>query len=226
MHICIEVNMNSEATCILQDITKKYSAGETALDSVNLTAFGGQILGIRGKNGAGKSTLLKIMAGVLKPTGGKRILAPGVIHNIGYLPQDISLYESLTGKENLKFWGIAQGLPSRAIQARTAWLLESLDLSDKADEMVSKYSGGMKRRLHLASALMKTPYLLLLDEPTVGSDPHSAALILDLLVHFRNLGSSIVLITHQKDELEQVADRIITLQDGRILTESSCSTEK
>lgn len=211
----------------LHDVTMRYTAhrqrfeaagGEIwQLGPVNASVAPGEIVGLRGRNGAGKSTLLKLMAGVLRPASGIIRYAPGVRDHIGYVPQDLSLYESLTGLENLRFWGSAAGLSRREIRERSGVLLASLDLSDKAGEKVSSYSGGMKRRLHLASALIAVPRLLLLDEPTVGADPASVERILQALVLQKGEGCGIVLISHQSGELERVCDRVITLENGRQL---------
>lgn len=207
----------SEPLCHLTEVEKSYgSHSAPVLGPLSLDIHAGQVLGIRGPNGAGKSTLLNLLAGVLTPDRGTVTYAPGVRDHIGYVPQELSLYNVLTGLDNLRFWGLACGLPSKAIFTRSRWLLEQMELTEKAKKPVSTYSGGMKRRLHLASALMVTPRLLLLDEPTVGADSRSTRLILDTLTHLRTLGCGIVLISHQAGELEQVCQSILTLRDGRI----------
>lgn len=207
----------SEPLCHLTEVEKSYgSHSAPVLGPLSLDIHAGQVLGIRGPNGAGKSTLLNLLAGVLTPDRGAVTYAPGVRDHIGYVPQELSLYNVLTGLDNLRFWGLACGLPSKAIFTRSRWLLEQMELTEKAKKPVSTYSGGMKRRLHLASALMVTPRLLLLDEPTVGADSRSTRLILDTLTHLRTLGCGVVLISHQAGELEQVCQSILTLRDGRI----------
>lgn len=201
--------------CALRDVTKRYARrGAPALGPISLSVSVGEILGIRGPNGAGKSTLLAIMAGVLRPSGGERTCPC----RVGYVPQELSLYSALTGLENLRFWGLAQGLPSKIATVRARWLLGELELSDKGSEPVSALSGGMKRRLHLATALMSTPELLLLDEPTVGADDASAALILALLGRLAGQGCGIVLTSHRAGELENCS-RILTLEAGRPVRE-------
>lgn len=207
----------SEPLCHLTEVEKSYgSHSAPVLGPLSLDIHAGQVLGIRGPNGAGKSTLLNLLAGVLTPDRGTVTYAPGVRDHIGYVPQELSLYNVLTGLDNLRFWGLACGLPSKAISTRSRWLLEQMELTEKAKKPVSTYSGGMKRRLHLASALMVTPRLLLLDEPTVGADSRSTRLILDTLTHLLTLGCGVVLISHQAGELEQVCQSILTLRDGRI----------
>lgn len=207
----------SEPLCTLTGVEKRYR-GVSVLGPLSLTLPAGEALGVRGPNGAGKSTLLSLMAGVLKPETGEISYASGVLGRIGYVPQELSLYTALTGLENLRFWGLAWGLPSKAVAARSRWLLERLELSEKGAQPVSAYSGGMKRRLHLATALMVTPRLLLLDEPTVGADSRSIELIFSLLSHLKGQGCAIALTSHHTGELEQVCDRILTLERGRTVS--------
>ena len=205
--------MAGEPLCPLTRAEKHYGSARV-LGPISLTLRSGEILGVRGANGAGKSTLLSILAGVLTPDAGQRDCPGPVAARIGYVPQELSLYSALTGLENLMFWGLACGLPRRTAAVRSRWLLEQLELSEKGRQAVSAYSGGMKRRLHLASALMVTPRMLLLDEPTVGADTHSCQLILAMLAHLREMGCGIALISHQAGELEQVCTRILTLEGG------------
>ena len=135
------------------------------------------------------------------------------------MPQEISLYGSLNGLQNLRFWGMSAGLAGKELSARGRRLLEQMELTDKEKKAVSTYSGGMKRRLHLATALIAQPKLLLLDEPTVGADARSVSLILTTLADVRRQGCAVVLISHQTGELEQVCDRILTLEKGLVTAE-------
>lgn len=206
--------------CTLRQVEKRYGRhAAPVLGPLSLTLSQGEVLGIRGSNGAGKSTLLSILAGVLKPDAGDYDLAPEAVGKVAYVPQELSLYHTLTGLENLRFWGLACGLPLKAISIRSRWLLEQLDLSDKGKQPVSAYSGGMQRRLHLASALMVTPKVLLLDEPTVGADARSVDLILSMVEHLRDMGCAIAMISHQSGELERVCSRVLTLRNGRPVPE-------
>ena len=209
--------------CVLTRAEKRYDRDPPALGPVSLEVRSGEILGIRGPNGAGKSTLLGLMAGSLRPDRGSCVRSPQAEGHTGYVPQDLSLYHTLTGLDNLKFWGLAHGLPRRAISARSRWLLERLDLDRRGNDPVSAYSGGMQRRLHLATALMVTPRLLLLDEPTVGADEHSAGLILSMLEHLQGQNCAVVLISHFPGELERVCSRILTLESGLITKEETRS---
>ena len=203
--------------CTLDSVIKQYASQSVpVLNGISLSIAGGEIIGIRGENGSGKSTLLSVTGGLIRPDSGEVRYAEGVKGCIGYVPQDMSLYQDLTGFENLKFWGIAGGMPARAIRTRSEWLLKQTGLLEKGKLRVRTYSGGMKRRLHLATALMNTPRLLLLDEPTVGADDASAGMILELIHRVRNHGCSVVIISHRFGELESIADRILTLKDGSL----------
>lgn len=212
-----ETKNRNEAICTLAGITKTYRRGAVhVLQDVSLTVSAGEILGIRGKNGAGKSTLIELMAGVLQPEKGSITYAGDVKAHIGYVPQELSLYESLTVTQNLNFWGRAQGEGGARLRKKRKELLDILDLKGKRRARVETLSGGMKRRVHLATALVATPKLLLLDEPTVGADAESSERILHLLEHARGEGVGIVLVSHISEDLTKVCDRILTLADGRI----------
>ena len=205
------------ACCTLTGVQKTYRRGALrVLQDVNLRICQGEVLGIRGKNGAGKSTLIEVMAGVQKPDAGSITYADGVKGQIGYVPQELSLYESLTVTQNLNFYGRAQGVRGLKLRRRRKELLEALDLTKKRRARVETLSGGMKRRLHLATALIASPRLLLLDEPTVGADAESSARILTLLETAKEEGAGIVLVSHISEDLTQICDRVLTISDGRI----------
>ena len=202
--------------CILKDVTKRYpSHHETVLGPVSLTIEKGTVTGIRGENGAGKSTLLAIMANTLKPTSGT--VTYGKKHIvIGYVPQELSLYETMTGRENLIFWGLAGGLKKKDADIQAQKLLSLMRLSDKAESTAAEYSGGMKRRLHLATALMTVPDFLLLDEPTAGADEESADTILQTAAALKENGTACVIISHQAEDLKKICDNILWLEKGQI----------
>lgn len=206
-----------EQICRIKNLGLHYQRGGRAiLKGLSLSFNKGEILGIRGENGAGKSTLLKALAGILPYSEGEIVLSPETKGQLSYLPQDLSLYDSLTALENLYFYGKIQGLPKKVIFTRANWLLRELGLEEKAGERLSALSGGMKRRVHLASALMKRPAILLLDEPTVGCDNESYERILSLLKKMKAQGTAMLLISHGRGELEEMADRIVYLEDGKI----------
>lgn len=216
------ITSDNMTLCTLTGVEKRYGSA-LVLGPVTLSLGAGEILGIQGPNGAGKSTLLDIMAGVLAPEKGQCHYAGTARGRIGYVPQELSLYSALTGMENLRFWGLAWGLPSKAAATRGRWLLEQLDLKDKAALPVSAYSGGMKRRLHLATALMATPAVLLLDEPTVGADDTSVELILAMLCRLQDRGCAIAMTSHHAGELERICTRVAVLKDGRLVSKETPS---
>lgn len=213
--------MNATPICTMQNVVVRYSSNFTALGPVTLQVIPGEVLGLRGANGAGKSTALKVLAGVLKPDEGACSWDKALDGLISYVPQEVALYESLSGEDNLRFWGMAAGLSRKAAIIRTRWLLEKLELTDKARAPIYACSGGMQRRLNLAASLMRIPKLLLLDEPTVGADNRSTELILDMVEQLKDLGCGIVMSTHHAGELERVSDRLITLEAGKIISEET-----
>ena len=204
------------AICTIQDITKRHGPS-TVLGPLSLAFYSGEAIGIRGANGAGKSTLIKLIAGIQKADSGLIHMPADVQKGIGYVPQDIALYHNLSGRHNLEFWAGIYGLRGEQKKLRIQWLLKEVGLSDKADVRVQDYSGGMRRRLNLAAALLVTPRLLLLDEPTVGADVRSVEVMLSLIEHMKKQGVAVVFISHRDDELEKVCDRIITLEKGKIV---------
>lgn len=214
-----EKREGKKTACSVQKVEKSYKTNSRILGPVSLNVYEGEILGLRGANGAGKSTLLKIMSGVITPDIGSCMWSKSAKENLAYVPQDIALYMTLSGMENLEFWGAVHGLPRSVLKTRSRWLLEKMGLSEKAEMPVNSYSGGMCRRLHFASGLVASPKLLLLDEPTVGADAQSADIILSMLKPIKDTGCAIVLVTHQQGELEKVCDRIITLEKGCIAEE-------
>ena len=203
-----------EIVLSLNNITVDYGR-ERILDHVSLDVRAGEVLGIRGRNGAGKTTLIGVMAGTVKPDSGTRTEAEGLSGSVCYVPQDIALYPSLTGRQNLEFWAEAYGLFGKRRKARMDYLLDLMSLKEKANKRVETYSGGMKRRLNMAAALVITPKLLLLDEPTVGADVRSVRTMQRIILDTAAIGTGVVLISHQAGEIEQLCDRILTLTDGR-----------
>lgn len=204
-----------EIVLSLNNITVDYGR-ERILDHVSLDVRAGEVLGIRGRNGAGKTTLIGVMAGTVKPDSGTRTEAEGLSGSVCYVPQDVALYPSLTGRQNLEFWAEAYGLFGKRRKARVDYLLDLMNLKDKANKRVETYSGGMKRRLNMAAALVITPKLLLLDEPTVGADDASVRVMLDTVKRMSRRGTAVVLISHITDDIEGVCDRVVTLDGGNV----------
>ena len=207
-------NMNEKVVLSLNDIHVSFD-GNPVLNGVSVELYPGEVLGIRGENAAGKSTLLSVMAGILRPQQGIRAAAPGA--EIRIVPQDIALYPSLTGKQNLEFFAEADGFFGNTERNRVNEMLSIFNLESSAKKRVETYSGGMKRRLNMAVSLIRTPDILLLDEPTVGADTHSVGIMLGCIKTLKELGTSIVLISHNRSDLDAVCDRTVELRNGILL---------
>ena len=206
--------MNEKVVLSLNDIHVSFD-GNPVLNGVSVGLYPGEVLGIRGENAAGKSTLLSVMAGILRPQQGTRTAAPSA--EIRIVPQDIALYPSLTGKQNLEFFAEADGFFGSAERNRVNEMLRIFNLESSAKKRVETYSGGMKRRLNMAVSLIRTPDILLLDEPTVGADTHSVGIMLGCIKALKELGTSIVLISHNRSDLDAVCDRTVELRNGILL---------
>ena len=198
-----------------------------AVDDVSFSIATGETYGLLGPNGAGKTTVISMVAGVLDADAGvvdvdgQRMHpgALGVKGQIGYVPQDIALYPDLTGKENLRFFASLYHLRRREAVERTAEVLEVVGLTDRADDQVKKYSGGMKRRLNIAIGLIHRPRLLILDEPTVGVDPQSRNSILESIERLSAEGMAVLYTTHYMEEAERLCDRVGIVDLGHLIAE-------
>ena len=211
------------AALVLEGVRKRYD-GLLAVDGLSLEVRRGEILGLLGPNGAGKTTAVGLATGLLLPDEGRVEIAgagapssPAARRRLGVAPQSLALYESLTGRENLAFFGSIQGLGGQARRERVDAALAFVGLADRADERVAGYSGGMKRRLNLAAALVHDPEIVLLDEPTVGVDPQSRGLVLENVLALRERGRAIVYTTHYMEEAERLCDRVAIVDHGRLL---------
>ena len=200
----------------LKNIEKGYGSSRV-LGPISFEVAAGEVVGIIGENGAGKSTLLRIIAGVEAQDAGERLIGGFKPGEIGYVPQELALYTSLTGKQNMYYWATAVGLHGRKKRQRCRELLANVNLTEKADKAVSSYSGGMKRRLNLACALVGNVRLLLLDEPTVGADAHSTELILETLKELKKKNCAVILVSHHMDEIAAVCDRKIRIESGKMV---------
>jgi len=212
------------------NIVKQYSgAAKPALDGFTLQVAEGQIVGLLGPNGAGKTTAVSILSTLMRPTTGQLSImgadAMGsrgrIRQNIGLAPQDIALYESFSVRENLLYFGRMYGLKGAALQGRVATCLEAVGLTPQADQRVAVFSGGMKRRANLAAAIIHAPRLLFLDEPTVGVDAQSRALIMDLLAGLKRDGTAMVYTTHYMEEAETLCDTVAIMDVGQIIVEGA-----
>jgi ABC-2 type transport system ATP-binding protein len=207
----------------LRDLRKRFG-DRVAVDGLSLEVRRGEILGLLGPNGAGKSTTIHMAVGLLDPDEGVVDVDgrgsprnPEVRRLLGVAPQSIALYDALTPEENLRFFGRVQGLSGKVLQERVEWALSFAALSDRRRDRSGELSGGMKRRLNLAAALVHDPSLLLLDEPTVGVDPQSRNAILDRVMELRTADRAVVYTTHYMDEAARICDRIAIVDAGRVL---------
>lgn len=198
-----------------------------AVDDVSFSVRAGEVYGLLGPNGAGKSTTIAAMVGLTKPDGGTiRInggdpLQPSVRSFIGLAPQALAIYEELSAAANLEFFGKLQGLGGSKLRARIEWALELSGLKDRAKDTVNTFSGGMKRRLNLACALVHDPQVVFLDEPTVGVDPQSRNYIFESVEELKTQGLTVIYTTHYMEEAERLCDRIAIMDNGRILAEGT-----
>ncbi|MEK7484884.1 MAG: ABC transporter ATP-binding protein [Planctomycetota bacterium] len=212
----------------VEALSKKFGTLQ-AVQSVQFHINPGEIYGLLGPNGAGKTTTISMICGLLKPDTGKISilgenfwLSPKKAQKqMGVVPQEIALYEELSGEENLVFWGKIAGLQKKQAELRAQELLEALGLLDRRKEAVKNYSGGMKRRINLGCALMHQPKLLLLDEPTVGIDPQARLTILEFIQNLAKQGNAILYTTHYLEEAEKLCHRMGIIDQGRLLAEGT-----
>jgi ABC-2 type transport system ATP-binding protein len=200
-----------------------------AVQNVSFEVRAGEIYGLLGPNGAGKTTTISIISGLLRPdAGGVTVEGADVWvepdeakRAMGVVPQEIALYEELSGRENLEFWGQIAGLKRAEAKSRATDILRALALEARAKEPVKNYSGGMKRRINIGCALLHRPRLLLLDEPTVGIDPQARSNILEFVRGLSADGTAILYTTHYLEEAETLCQRIGIIDEGRLLAEGT-----
>ncbi|RIJ55646.1 ATP-binding cassette domain-containing protein, partial [Clavibacter lycopersici] len=200
-----------------------------AVDGLSFEVAPGESFGLLGPNGAGKSTTMRMIGAVSSRTGGSLDIlgldpdthGPEIRSQLGVVPQADNLDLELKARDNLIVYGRYFGLPRKQVAARADELLEFAQLSDRANAKVDDLSGGMKRRLTIARALISDPRILLLDEPTTGLDPQARHILWDRLFRLKEQGTTLVLTTHYMDEAEQLCDRIVVVDEGRIMAEGS-----
>ncbi|ASO18760.1 ABC-2 type transport system ATP-binding protein [Actinoalloteichus hoggarensis] len=215
-------------TLVCEGLEKRYG-DNLAVDGVGFQIEPAQAYGLLGPNGAGKSTTVSMLVGLLRPDKGTvRICGADLAGdpmkakaNIGYVPQEIALFPELTGRENLRYFGRLYGLSRRDLRRRIDEVLELVTLTDRADEKISGYSGGMKRRINIGAALLHEPKILVLDEPTVGVDPQSRKAILDGVELLVRQGMSLLYISHYMEEVERISDRVGVIDRGRLVAEGT-----
>jgi ABC-2 type transport system ATP-binding protein len=208
----------------IQNLVKKYN-GNTAVAGISFNIEKGELFGLLGPNGAGKSTTISMLSGLLKPTEGSIFIKEeDVIKNpmdakrvIGLVPQDIALYPTLSARENLSFWGRMYNLSGKLLKERMAEALEVVGLEDRKNEKIQNYSGGMKRRINIAAALLHRPEILIMDEPTVGVDPQSRNHILETVKKLNEEGMTVIYTSHYMEEVEYLCRRIGIIDHGKMI---------
>ncbi len=222
--------MTEQAMVEICGLTKIYPGHQRpALREVAFSVAPGECFGLLGPNGAGKTTLLSILTRVRKPTHGHVLIdghdpwksADKALARVGWVPQDVALYERLTARENLRFFAAMTGIEKDSLELRVETCLEAVALSDAADRRVGTYSGGMKRRVNLAVGLLNDPPLLVLDEPTVGIDPQSREKIFEMVDGLRLAGKTILYTTHYMEEAQRLCSRLVVLDEGEVLAEGT-----
>jgi ABC-2 type transport system ATP-binding protein len=218
--------MNNVLHC---DGLKKSFGDLVAVDGVSFDVQQGETYGLLGPNGAGKTTTISMIAGLLTADAGSVTVAGRPVTtrsvatkaSIGLVPQDIAIYPDLTARENIRFFGKLYGLASAKLASRTDEVLEIIGLTDRGNDRVGEYSGGMKRRLNIGIGLLHEPALLILDEPTVGVDPQSRNAILENVEQLGRRGMAVVYTTHYMEEAERLCDRVGIIDDGRLVAEGT-----
>jgi len=225
--ITMEAPVTTETVVEARDLHKKFGDRE-AVRGVSLTIRSGEIYGLLGPNGAGKSTTINMLATYLAPTSGTATIAglpvtagARVKRIIGVVPQEIALYDDMTAAENMRFFGEIYGIAGGTLTDRITDLLTLVGLNERRDDKVSKYSGGMKRRLNLAVSVIHQPRFLMLDEPTVGVDPQSREALFELTEKLRDDGMAILYTTHYMEEAERLCDRIAIMDEGQIVAQGT-----
>ncbi len=212
----------------VENLYKKYGKRE-ALKGISFKIMKAEIYGLLGPNGAGKTTAISIMSTILQPDSGRVIIdgydlstnANSIKQTIGVVPQEIALYNELSANDNLMFWGGLYGVPEKDLHQRCNELLKLFGLYERKDDILNSYSGGMKRRINIAAAILHNPKVLFMDEPTVGVDIQSRNLIFEVVKHLNQQGMTIVYTTHYMEEAERLCDRIGIVDDGKIIIEGT-----
>jgi ABC-2 type transport system ATP-binding protein len=210
------------------DLRKSFGKVD-AVCGISFEVGTGICYGLLGPNGAGKTTAISMIVGTLEPDAGMvKVLGNKMgldryeaKRQIGYVPQEVAVYEELTATDNLRFFGSLYGLSGNELQARTEEALELTSLTDRAKEPIKNYSGGMKRRLNIGIALLHQPLLLVLDEPTVGVDPQSRNAIFVTLKALQNKGMTLLYTTHYMEEVEKMCQRVAVMDHGEIVAEDT-----
>jgi ABC-2 type transport system ATP-binding protein len=213
---------------VARDLTKSFR-GKVAVDAISLRVARGRFFGFLGPNGAGKSTTIKMLTGLLRPTSGEAAIEGHDLRGelleikrlIGVLPEELPLYERLTGEEYLHFAGRMYGLDKAETRKRTDELLEFLTLTEERGKLIVDYSQGMKKKVALAAALIHSPRVLFLDEPLNGIDPISGRVVTDLLRRLASKGVTLFFTSHVLDVVERLCDEVAVIDRGRIVAQGT-----
>ncbi|MFB3896115.1 MAG: ABC transporter ATP-binding protein [bacterium] len=207
----------------IDNLRKSYQA-LVAVDGISFAIQPGECFGLLGPNGAGKTTTINLLTGLICPDSGTIEIngatdptRPAVRQQLGVTPQSLAIYEDLTGKENLVFFGKLNRVFGKQLTEKIDWALALTGLTDRQHSRVSTYSGGMKRRLNLACSLLHDPPVLLMDEPTVGVDPQSRNLVFDNIENLKKAGRTVLYTTHYMEEAQRLCDRVAIIDHGKIL---------
>jgi lipooligosaccharide transport system ATP-binding protein len=214
---------------LVKTFPKKHGEAFTAVAGIDFEVRRGEVFGFLGPNGAGKSTTMR-MIGCVSPVGGGHLslfgldpntAGPQIRARLGVVPQEDTLDVEMRVRDNMQVYGRYFGLPRAVIRERAARLLDFVQLTDRAEDKVEPLSGGMKRRLTIARALINDPEILILDEPTTGLDPQARHVVWDRLYRLKQQGTTLILTTHYMDEAEQLCDRLVVMDKGRIAAEGA-----
>ena len=216
--------MSEKPIILISDLVKKYDgATVTAVDSLNLQIREGDIFGLLGPNGAGKTTTISMLCGLIKSDSGiiqinglnQKENLEEIKGIIGVVPQELALYNELTASENLQFFGKMYGLRGKSLMDKIKFHLNKFSLTEKANKLVSTFSGGMKRRLNLIAGILHSPKILFLDEPTVGIDVQSKNVIIEYLKELNKNGTTIIYTSHLMEEAENLCTNISIIDFGK-----------
>ncbi|PCH75650.1 MAG: export ABC transporter ATP-binding protein [Flavobacteriaceae bacterium] len=211
-----------------QEVSLAYGARQV-FENVNLTIPKGAVFGLLGPNGAGKSTMMHLLSGLLQASSGSVVVnGMNMSHHklkaqqlIGFVPQEIALYEEFSAVENLRFFGSLYGIKGKTLEGRISELMASIGLESRKDDVLKTYSGGMKRRVNIAAALLHNPSVVLMDEPTVGIDPQSRNRIFEIIEKLHQQGVTVLYSTHYMEEVERLCSQIAIMDKGKILIQGT-----
>jgi ABC-2 type transport system ATP-binding protein len=213
-----------EPILIAQDVKKSFGDHD-AVKNISLQVARGEVFGLLGPNGAGKTTTISMLTGLLEPSAGKITVdgldvkdhALEVKAKLGLVPQEMALYKTLSARQNLTFFGRIYGLQGKELRQRVDEVLEMIGLTERADDAIEEYSGGMKRRVNIAAGLLHKPQILFLDEPTVGVDPQSRNAIFENVEALNRAGMTVIYTTHYMEEAQRLCHRIAIVDEGLII---------